>query len=120
MKTEATALVLVAALAAMSPVIADEWYDGGDLNDKDNVAWQEAGSDNRLASAANTVAALWNGEYLVPRIQTNITSMDAMKPYAIELMTCIDTATEKGFDGVRFQYSDLAMGCVALMEWTKL
>jgi len=118
MKTRA-AFALATSFAIMPPAFADEWYDGGDLNDKDNVAWQEAEANNRLASAANTVAALWTNEYLVAEIHAEITTMDAMKPYATQLMTCIDTATEKGFGGVRVNYSDMALGCVMLMEWTK-
>ena len=117
MKTK-TALTLAVFATAASPAFADEWYEGGTLNDKDNVAWQEADEGNRLASAADTVAALWMADKLSPQVRADIPDVDAIRPYAEELVTCIDSASAGDSGGVRISYPDMALGCVVLMGWT--
>ena len=112
-------VIILLTIAISSTAYAEKWYEGGNLNDKDNIAWQEADEANRLATAASSIAGLYTGKALKPEMSASITSMDAMKPYAIELMKCINTATEEGFDGISVKYQDLALGCVALMKWLK-
>lgn len=112
-------VVGISAIAISSIVYAGKWYEGGDLSDKDNISWQEADRANRLATAASSIAGLYIGGMLKEEISASITNMDAMKSFASELVKCIDTATKAGFNGVRVNYTDLALGCIVQMNWIK-
>lgn len=102
-----------------------EWHEGNLLNSGDNKTWLEASADDRLATAASTVASMYYNEYLKPEYHRVIsgTDVNTMRPLATELMVCIDTAVtgmaENGMT-VLVKYSDLAIGCVVEMGWVKL
>lgn len=103
---------------------APKWYEGGTLHDRSALEWQEAEYHDKLATCGDFVAVLWRDKKLKPSIQRSITSIDDMKPYAVELMACLDAATEKHPDSQKnsFMYanqpvSGLATACTVLSGW---
>ena len=110
------ALALIIYTTSMSSVIADEWYEGGTLSNKDNIAWLDATDGNKLASAADSVAVFFNEKLLVPRIQNHISyqDIDSFKPYAQELVDCIDEGSQTS---AVVRYTEMAIVCVASMGW---
>src|SRR5262245_46481899 len=89
-----------------------QWYSGGTLQAANGLAWQTADANNRLATAADIVAALAKGG------DTNLTSqtVEDLRPYAEQLAACITEATQtKAAATVPVQ--DIAALCVVSMQW---
>ncbi|GBC59180.1 hypothetical protein DENIS_0116 [Desulfonema ishimotonii] len=88
------------------------WYKGGTLHQSTVDEWNNASYENKLATAAD-----WANS--VPRIETKVKvngNMDTLKPFAKELLECVDNAaTDKDFGSMRV--SELASGCIVLMGW---
>jgi len=70
---------------------SQKWYEGGTLHDKMALDWQKATSRNKLATCSDFVAA-------VPQIANNISHIDDIKPFAINLVKFIDEAFAKDVD----------------------
>ncbi len=73
---------------------ARKWYEGGTLHKASAIDWQTADAEDKLATCGDIVAVLWKGKSLKPAIQNRIHSIDDMRPYAEELVVCLDKATE--------------------------
>lgn len=91
-----------------------EWYQGGDLHGKSVKDWNNATYSNKLATCADMAITL-------PRIKKKIQesgSMDTLKPYANELMTCINNAAvapDPRYENMSL--SEIAVMCMILMKW---
>jgi hypothetical protein len=70
------------------------WYVGGTLHDAGALEWQTANEENKLATCADFLARLWKVDKLSPKIASQISTIDDLRPFAQELVTAIDTVTE--------------------------
>ncbi len=88
------------------------WFQNGTLHRSSVAEWNKARSANRLATAAD-----WAGSR--PRIETKVKnsgSMDMLRPYAAQLVTCVnEAAAGQGYESMKV--SELAAGCAVLMGW---
>ena len=75
-----------------------KWYEGGTLHQADALTWQDSSYRNKLATCADFIAVSWSDKKLNPKIQNSIKTMDDMRPYAAELVNCLDAALEKQSD----------------------
>ncbi len=66
----------------VSTAYAQEWYNGGTLHKADGNEWYAASYANKLATAGD-FSAVYIGI-------DNLSSMDELKAYAINLVTCLD------------------------------
>ena len=89
-----------------------QWYKGGTLHAANGLEWQQADASNRLATAADMVAAVAKGG------DTTITSrtVEDFRPYAEQLAACITEATKTKV-GAMLPVQDIAELCVASLEW---
>ncbi len=90
-----------------------QWYEGGTLHKADIATWKSASSVNKLATAAD-----WT--LISPAVKEKVQSsgnMDTNKPFAQELVTCIDTATNDV--EISGGVTDIAASCMVLMGWLK-
>ena len=91
---------------------AGQWYSGGTLHAATGLEWQKADARNRLATAADMVAAVAKGG------ATNIQyrTVEDFRPYAEQLAACITEATKtKAAWTVPVQ--DIAALCVVSLQW---
>jgi hypothetical protein len=84
-----------------------EWYQGGTLHKKDNVAWMTASKPDRLATAADFASAIAENE------GKKFATMLEMRVEAEKLDACI---TEAAQADVSMKVSELAASCHVLME----
>lgn len=88
------------------------WYENGTLHRATVAEWNKASYSNKLATAAD-----WSISR--PQIKAKVKnsgSMDTLKPFAIELATCInEAAAGKGYGNM--SATELAAGCMILMGW---
>ena len=63
------------------------------LHDKTALDWQTGSYDDKLATCTFFLWGLWKNDALKPHIQNSIHSIEDLKPYARELVVCIDAAT---------------------------
>ena len=88
------------------------WYQDGDLHDKTVNDWKSATYANKLATSADMATA----SQKVKAVISQSGSVDAMKPFAVELMTCInEAAAGQGYENMKV--AELAAGCMILMKW---
>ena len=107
-----TAVVTVLLLTAPLKAIAGHWYVGGTLYNATAREWHNSSNDNKLATAANWSLMQPN----IRKISAKSSSMETVKPYAIELVACVDQIS------VGDTYSDknissLAAACMVSMGW---
>jgi hypothetical protein len=69
-----------------------KWYQGGTLHRKTALDWQNASSANKLATCADFVAGMWDKGKLKPSITRTISAVDDFRPYAQQLVGCLDAA----------------------------
>lgn len=69
-----------------------EWYEGGTLHDKSAIEWQTASSADKVATCADFVAAMWQKGHLKRSIAKHLSTIDDVRPYAEELVECLDAA----------------------------
>ena len=107
-------------------IIAQEWYEGGDLHNKSALEWQEASYENKLATCADFVAVAWQNDSLSPKLQSKITSMDDVKLLSKELVIAIDEAFKKEGDAEKNKMiftnqkvSESAVILMLMMGWIK-
>lgn len=100
------------------------WYSGGSLHDKSAIDWQGASSANKLATCADFVSNIWMAEKFKPQIQSSITSVESLKPYAQEIVDCLDEATKAEPDSLlnsriytNQEVASMAAICMILMDW---
>ena len=89
-----------------------QWYSGGTLHAANGREWQQADASNRLATAADMVAAVAKGG------DTKIPdgTVEDVRPYAELLSGCITEATKTKV-GAMLPVQDIAELCVVSMEW---
>ena len=89
-----------------------QWYSGGTLHAANGLAWQKADAKNRLATAADMVAAIAKGG------DTNLTyqTVEDFRPYAEQLAACITEATQTKA-AATLPVQDIAALCVVSMQW---
>ena len=70
------------------------------------------------------MTAVWKSNAFKPKIQNSITAIDDLKPYAQELVVCIDAATRPVPDSAenrrvfgQFKVRDIAAAGMATMGW---
>jgi len=63
--------------------------------EQSGLEWQDATYENKLATCADMVAALWVGKAFKPHIKEKLDSMDDLRVLADELVDFIDAATKK-------------------------
>src|SRR5262245_33789618 len=90
-------IVLLGCSGSTSPT-GKKWYEGGTLHKKGALDWQVADYNDKLATCDDIVATAWQQKKLKPKIQEAISSVDDMKPFAQELVTCLDAATKQDPD----------------------
>jgi len=102
------AFVLVAAVGFSGGA----WYEGGNLHRKTVRSWKNASYSNKLATAADW--ALTSPK--VKRIVKNSSSINTLKPFAKELVSCVDEASS-GTGYEKQDVSGVAASCMVLMGW---
>ena len=89
-----------------------QWYSGGTLHAANGLAWQKADANNRLATAADIVAALAKGGDTTIPYQT----AEDLRPYAEQLAACITAATQTKA-AATLPVQDIVALCVVSMQW---
>jgi hypothetical protein len=98
-------------LCVPGPAIG-QWYSGGTLHDATGAAWQQADARNRLATAADLVAAAAKGSDGTLPDRTG----DDFRVYAELLSACITQASATKA-AATLPVKDLAELCVISMNW---
>ena len=76
-----------------------------DLHRSTTGQWQDASYSNRLATAA---------DFYVSAVKPNVRSISEIKPYAVNVESCITTASK----GVRsMQTAEVAVLCMVQLEY---
>jgi len=93
-------------------IAVGQWYSSGTLHNASGLAWQQADASNRLATAADLVAAV------VKEGGTNITysTVEDFRPYAEQLAACITEATQTRA-AATLPVQDIAALCVISLQW---
>ena len=89
-----------------------QWYSGGTLHAANGLEWQQANESNRLATAADMVAAVAKGGDTKILYHT----VEDFRPYAEQLAACITEATKTKV-GAMLPVQDIAELCVVSMQW---
>jgi len=87
-----------APAVSSDPAVAKAWHKGGTLYQKSALDWQTAGPDDKLATCAYIVDAMWKGNSLKAEIRNSVSSIDDLKPHALALVAFIDSATKANPD----------------------
>ena len=108
----AGAAVMMTICASPLQSMAGHWYVGGTLFNVTVREWQKSSHENKLATAANWTLM----QPSIRRISKKSSTMETVRPYAIELVACMDQAT------IRDSYADknissLAALCMVSMGW---
>ena len=103
-----------------------KWYEGGSLHRATIAEWRDASPENRIATCAEFLAALWSKGRLREEIAAKIKTPDDLLAPVTSLVACIDKATEPEADPNRDQQmyanqnvSEMAAACVTAMGWLK-
>ena len=105
-------LIAVLLLALTSPIFsqvsfADEWYVGGTLHKASPQQWRSATYKNRLATAGDWAAVMHKEKNL---------SMIALKGKAVEILFCVNEATEGESAALFSKVVEVAAFCHLLLE----
>ena len=103
-----TALLFTVPLQAL----AGHWYVGGTLYNATAGEWQKSSHENKLATAANWTLMQPN----IRKISQKSSSMETVRPYAIELVACVDQISI-GENYADKNVSSLAAACMVSMGW---
>jgi len=102
------------------------WYQGGTLHSAGALAWQKSDYQNKLATCSDFIASMWQKGNFKPFIQNAIKTVDDMRPYAEDLVNCLDAALEKHPDTetndqmyANQKVSEMAVMCMVTMGWVK-
>lgn len=99
------------AMGVTSAASASQWYSGGTLHRATANQWRLAAYANKLATAADWVAAIM-GERGVRQLTGG--DMSRLRPYAAQLVTCIDEAAPAAGNQ---RASELAAACMVLLGY---
>ncbi|RYD86047.1 MAG: hypothetical protein EOP84_00300 [Verrucomicrobiaceae bacterium] len=111
MRLSKLAAFAVIALSASAPTAYAQWYAGGSLHRANGAQWKAATSANRLATSADFATKIL-GETRVQRMG----SIEGVKPYARQLMGCVDE-TVGGAAGNALDIAEIAAMCATLLKW---
>ena len=124
--TKIIKIIIISFLAFSGTSNAAEWYEGGTLTDKGALTWQSAKLANKVASSADFLAVMYQSKMLNSSISSNIKGINNFAPYAIQLATCIDEATEKHKNSkenkkiyTNQKISSIGALCSSTMGWLK-
>lgn len=84
-------LLVILLFATCVSVNAKEWYEGGSLHEATIAQWKRASQQNKLATCADWLAALW----MRGNLNLNVSSINDMRTYANALVEYIDEASSK-------------------------
>ena len=73
---------------------SSEWYVGGNLHQSSGLDWQQATYENKLATAGDLVAAVYQSKRLSNELSAAIKGMEDIKVIAEELVVQLDAAFE--------------------------
>ena len=90
------------------------WWSGGNLHNSLSQQWRRGSADNRLATAADYVVVRMGRDEAVALAREHGGSMDALKPYAREIVRCLDEAVADAAM-VDIKMSGLATTCWKLI-----
>lgn len=103
-----------------------EWYCGGTLHNKSALEWQTASRQDKLATCADFVTAMWQKGNLKPSISNSLSTVDDVRPYAEELVEFLDAAFQPDPDPdqnrrmfVNQKVSSAAAVGMVTMGWTE-
>jgi hypothetical protein len=104
-----------------------KWYQGGTLHKAKALEWQECSDyQNKLATCSDFIAEMWRTEKFTSSIQNKIKAVDDIRPFAIELVSCLNAGFEKDPDPATndklFANQDVAGWaalCMKTMGWLK-
>jgi hypothetical protein len=103
-----------------------EWYKGGTLHNKSALEWQLASSPDKLATCADFVTKMWNNGDLKPSLENRLSTVDNVRPYAQELVECLDAAFKRDPNPeqnrklfVNQTVASTAVICMVTMGWPK-
>lgn len=107
-------------------VTQNNWFEGGTLHKKGILDWQKASHADKLATCGDFVSLMSNDGALNAGIRSKLTSVDAVRPYAEELVDFIDLSTKKETDQKKNEMlytnqtvAGMAVIGMAMMGWTK-
>ena len=108
------AIIILFAFIFPTPMfsMAGQWYIGGNLHEVSIGRWQRSTYENKLATAATW--ALMQPE--VRKISSRSSSMNSVRPYAMELVSCMDRVSGKSGKN-HITASNLAADCMVTMGW---
>ena len=106
------AALMLLFLTAPRISIAGHWYVGGTIYEANARQWHESSYENRLATAANWTLMQPD----IRKISRKSSTMDTVKPYAIELVGCLDRVSA-GESSAEETVSSLAAACMVSMGW---
>lgn len=113
-KTIWKSAILVLLLVAVAAHGA-EWYQGGTLHAATIGDWWEATAENRLATCGDLIATL----HMKGALSLPITDVPSIKPYAVELVAFIDSATVDVEEVKHYKVAEMAAMGVIAMGWGK-
>jgi hypothetical protein len=103
-----------------------KWYEGGTLHKKSALDWQTANYEDKLATCSDFIAKMWDRKSFTDVMQNSIMGVQDFKPYATQLVACIDAATKRlpDVNENRTVYanqavSDMSVLCMVTMGWMK-
>ncbi|MCI5123432.1 MAG: hypothetical protein D3925_02885 [Candidatus Electrothrix sp. AR5] len=95
-------------------ISTSEWYEGGSLHRANIARWNNATYSDKLATCADMALTR---SWIKRKIQQS-GDMDTLRPYAQELMTCINTASDDPMpEYEHMKLSEFAAMCMILMKW---
>ena len=71
---------------------ATKWYSGGTLHKKSALEWQTASPQDKLATCGDFVTGMWQNGNLKRSIANSLSTVDDVRPYAQQLVDCLDAA----------------------------
>lgn len=105
-------VILITLLSTIA--FAQEWYKNGTLHGSTIKIWKQSSYDNKIATSADWVLA---GSKSIKSKVVNSGDIDNLKPYAKELVVCIDGATKDHSNWDSSTATDVAVSCMAQMGW---
>lgn len=89
-----------------------KWYEGGNLHQRTLNEWAQATRENRLATCADFAAAHPN----IKKAMARSTSMEALLPYAMQLVSGIDEVAKEKKIGNQ-KVSETAAALMIILKW---
>ena len=106
-------IMLLAACGSSKPSTEQnqKWYQGGTLHQETAEEWVEASYRNRLATSADFATAMLKSSI----VWDDIDGIEDIRPYAVELKTCIDESYGPAPPLPQLENAETAAICWTLM-----